>query len=119
MHDDDIIDVEVVSETRYEPQKPTKATKPLDDHSKAIRFYGSLARTFMRFGESAFFLSAMFGLIFSILYQQSGQVSYLVLMAIGWSVCGLSLIAFVLGIIFHRITMRLMAKDPNYEHLVQ
>lgn len=115
---DDFIDVEVLSETTAEVEKPQQPKKITSDHSRSIEFWNKLSQSFWRFGSSFFFLFAIAGLTFSILYSQSNFMVHFVFMIICWSMTGLSVVSVILGLLFRRITISLMKKDPNYEKYV-
>ena len=120
-NENDIIDVEVVSESTSEtPDKPVKAKKvATSDHSKAIAFYSTLSRILLRFGSGTFFLFAILGLTFSILYSQSNSTVYLVTLCIFWGLAVAAAASLVLGVIFSRRMIYHMKRDPNYERMIR
>ena len=118
MMSDDIIDVEVLSETQAEVKEQKKPKKITSDHSRAIEFWGRLSRVFTRLGSSLIFGFGFSALAFTILFSQGGLLIFLVLLCLAWSLTGLSLIAIILGIIFRKIMISYMKKDPNYEQYV-
>ena len=118
VEDNDIIDVEVLSETTAEVKKQSKPKKITSDHSRSIEFWGKLSRLFSRFGFSSAFVFGFGGLAFTILYSQSGFLVHLIFLCIAWSIAGLAIIAVILGMVFRRIMISLMKKDPNYEKYV-
>ena len=116
--DDDIIDVEVISETQAEVKEQKKPKKITSDHSRAIEFWGKLSSIFLRIGNSAVFICGFGGLAFTILFSQTGFVFYLVMLIILWTLAVFSIISIILGVIFRRIMISYMKKDPNYERYV-
>ncbi|MCR5348575.1 MAG: hypothetical protein K6E59_03090 [Bacilli bacterium] len=118
MDEKDIIDVEVISETTSEVKKEEKPKKVnSSDHSRQVEFYGRLSAIFLRIGRGPMFLFATIGLVFSILYQNHpSNLSFLVLLIVGWSLAGICLISLVLGYLFRRAQISHMRKDPNYDH---
>ena len=118
MKHDDIVDVEVLSETTAEVKKPSEPKKVTSDHSKAITFWGRLSRLLLWFGSSFCFVFGFAGLAFSILFSQSGFLVYFIMMIGFWSLMGISLLALIFGFMFRRFVISLMKKDPNYEAYV-
>ena len=119
LDDQDIIEVEVLSEKPTEPAEPSKPHKAESDHSAAVHFYAKASQPFIRFGEGTFLLFAIVGLAFSILYSQSLATYHLVFMIIAWSLCFLALISFIIGFILNRMMVHYMKMDPNFEQYVR
>ena len=116
MENQEIIEVEVVSETEHDVKKETKIRKvKTSDRSRQIAIYTKLYQICMRFGWGLFLVFLFAGFAFSILYSQAtNKPLFLSLMIVFWVFCGLSAVTALLGFIFRRIANHYMEIDPNY-----
>lgn len=119
MKDDNIIEVEVVSETISTPTKgEEKPKKTAWDHSKAISFWGKVQSYCLRFSWAAI-LTGIGIWAFSILFMESHSPFYLTMLIICASLTGILLIGLVVGIIARAIMRKYKKDDPNFEQHVE
>ena len=115
--DQDIIEVEVVSEERDERKKESKLKKvKTSDRSSQIAFYTKLYRVCNRFGFTLALIFLFGGFAFSILYSQATENNiFFSMMIVFWVFCGLSALVAILGLIFKATANHYMKVDPNYK----
>ena len=115
-NEEDIIDAEVISETTHRVEdNDVKPKRVESDHSKQIARYARWSGHLFHFGRRFVFLGLALGLVFSILHSQSGNVAFLVLLIVFFSLSALSILAAILGYFFQRRMLAHMAQDPNFE----
>ena len=113
---DNVIEAEVIDEVLDDQSNRDSAPKPvLSDKRDQIIFWGTASSFCFRFGIPIFLIGVFSGLAFSILYGEVHTSFYLVLLIIGFSLCGLAVIATIFGVIGRALMVRYMKQDPNYE----
>ena len=111
-----IIEAEVVDVSLDDPNARDTTPKPvLSDKRDQIIFWGTVSSFCFRFGIPIFLIGVFSGLAFSILYGEVHSSFYLVLLIIGFSLCGLAVIATVIGFIGRAMMAHYIKQDPNYE----
>ena len=115
MPDNDVIEVEVLSETTSEVVTSDTPKKNVTYLSKGDRGERLLNRSSLisRFSYPAIFLFAAGGLTFSILYSQGGSIGALILLIVCWTGSLLSIAASIVSAILGARARRLLQEDSE------
>ena len=97
----DVIDAEIVSEKTIEAKPNTEPKKVRSDVSTPKERLHRWSSKLLIFARSFLLVAAIAGLTFTILHSQSGLLAFLILLAIFWSLTGLCLLAYIIGLVLH------------------
>ena len=112
---DEVVEVEVLDEKLDEPVEAKVQKMPGTDHSKAIERNAFLARVLLRFGPTVFFIFLIMSFYFTILANQQGGEWAKPLMIVFYCLCGLGVIATILGRVALSRVRYHVDRDPNYK----
>ena len=115
MEENDVIEVEVLSETTEEKEvakEPKKNVTYVSKGDKGAK-YLAVSLWISRFIVPAIFFFGAAGLTFSILHSQGPNLFRLVVMLFMWSACALCFVTGIVGFFLGKHGHNLIAKDKE------
>ena len=113
MEENEIVEVEVLSETSVEHKKSASPKKNVSYLSKEDRGEKLIrvSRVISRFATPSIFFLGAAGLTFSILYSQGGNIAALVFMIASWTLCLAAFLTSVTGFFLGRLGHHLLDEE--------